>query len=552
MVDPPTIGAKPTQPKRRALARLSIPVVLLVCAVVVLTLAAIHFRWDPGPHDEGVRLYGAEQLLDGMMPGRDFYFNYVVGQLAVVAVAFSVGGVGVLPFRSMLFVMFVAKLAVLALLGLGLSRGRVGFVMAVVAGIMLWEVGYNLNEPTLVWLLVSMLLLWRWGSVGGWGWLCLAAGVHALVGLFRWDWWLASMPGAAAWCLLSPGPVAAGALIRRRLVYAAVFSLTTLAVCVGAMWLAYGGLTGFYHNTVVASLDMIQASSLPVPKPPPPNPFVLLRGEISLAAWVEILWIRVLFYAPALVMLGSLGLAWLLKSTSISRLFLSRLALPVLVALPFYVYASGRSDATHSLVLVQLILPLTAGVWHVGAAINSRLGRWLVRASVAVLWGLFVSWPLYNEPGRHGVPRREFTVDRAKGMLGPIQEVQDYEQSIRCVRQLTNRPIFVGSGRHDAVRVNDVLFYFLSQRPSATRWHQLNPGLTDTLSVQERIIADIEMQNVEVLVQWTHAESNEPNRSRWGTGEQTLDRFFHSHFALYKQFGRRQVWTRRSRGIEDR
>ena len=53
-------------------------------------------------------------------------------------------------------------------------------------------------------------------------------------------------------------------------------------------------------------------------------------------------------------------------------------------------------------------------------------------------------------------------------------------------------PLFAGLLRHDNVFANDVSIYFLADRPIATRYHELHPGVTTTQAVQEEMVAELQ------------------------------------------------------------
>ena len=48
--------------------------------------------------------------------------------------------------------------------------------------------------------------------------------------------------------------------------------------------------------------------------------------------------------------------------------------------------------------------------------------------------------------------------------------------------------------------MNDIAFYFLADRPSVTKYHELHPGLANTLPVQQAMIAELVDQEVTWIV----------------------------------------------------
>jgi hypothetical protein len=66
--------------------------------------------------------------------------------------------------------------------------------------------------------------------------------------------------------------------------------------------------------------------------------------------------------------------------------------------------------------------------------------------------------------------------------------------AIRYIQEHTaeNEAIFVGLNRHDKIFVNDVLFYFVSKRPSVTKWDMFAPGVQTTIKIQSEIVGELQ------------------------------------------------------------
>ena len=61
-------------------------------------------------------------------------------------------------------------------------------------------------------------------------------------------------------------------------------------------------------------------------------------------------------------------------------------------------------------------------------------------------------------------------------------------------------PIYVGVNRHDIVIVGDTGLYYVLDRPSATRYQELHPAITDTAPIQREIMADLENKDVYLII----------------------------------------------------
>jgi hypothetical protein len=90
---------------------------------------------------------------------------------------------------------------------------------------------------------------------------------------------------------------------------------------------------------------------------------------------------------------------------------------------------------------------------------------------------------------------------------------------------------YSGVGRHDKIRANDILFYFVSKRDAPTKWYYLEPGLQTTYPIQEQMIEDLDRRHVRYVIRnltWDNA--SEPNESRLSSGVTILDRYIESNY----------------------
>jgi hypothetical protein len=133
-------------------------------------------------------------------------------------------------------------------------------------------------------------------------------------------------------------------------------------------------------------------------------------------------------------------------------------------------------------------------------------------------------------------PLTESRLARARGIRVPPPK-RPYEELIEFVRNAVPPPerIFVGSTRHDRLYFNDVIFYFLSERESATGYHELHPGSATTEAVQSRIVRDLADVDTIVLASIL---SQEKNLSALSSGVTLLDDYIHrSYRVVYREAG---------------
>jgi hypothetical protein len=129
-----------------------------------------------------------------------------------------------------------------------------------------------------------------------------------------------------------------------------------------------------------------------------------------------------------------------------------------------------------------------------------------------------------------------------------IPRSADQAQAVEYVRANTSpgEKLYVGLLRHDLIFANDALFYFLAERDSATRYHELHPGVATTRPVQEEIVSDLEQASVPYVVLFSRYENRrEPNESSVSSGVTLLDDYIRDHYRQVEQFGDYMVWERK-------
>lgn len=94
------------------------------------------------------------------------------------------------------------------------------------------------------------------------------------------------------------------------------------------------------------------------------------------------------------------------------------------------------------------------------------------------------------------------------------------------LRQQTpqDKPIYIGAGRHDKIFLNAVMMYFMSERPAATKWYELHPGVQTRAETQQHMVEEMRHTPPSVVIldtAWDRAFEN--NRSSQSSGMHVLD-----------------------------
>lgn len=512
-------------PSRRAFA---------VPAVAALSLAwfLIGFDWPFMIYDEGVAVYGAARILRGDVPYRDFWLVYPPGQSYLLAGLFSLLGTTLIVER-VLTTLVLTTLAVLVyvtacdVVPSRVALGAWGTWTIAAATIPL----FGMAPPTaLVLGLASLHLLLRDGApsratIAASG---LTAGAAAL---FRHD--------------MAVYVVGAGlaALIGRRLRRAGVAYLAGAAAPVVAaigVLLATAGAAPL-HEAFVTPLEIYgEGRSLPFPALLP-DPRAWLRGAVSLAAYAGELWTSVFFYVPVLLLLlgaGGLIARWRARAVAAAGTLLPLVVFQALLLNE----ARLRSDVPH---VVFAWLPASLLAARLVREFADR--RWIAVAAAALGLGIaapVVAGKTFVLRAELGSPLPVFQLERARGIV-VAADASPYEAAVRYVqaRVPADRTIFVGNTRHDVIVANDVMFYFLADRHSATRYHHLEPGLATTPRVQETIVSELERDRVEYVV-LRDSRFDGPEMVLARRGATTLDEYLRRTFVPVARFGNYTICRR--------
>ena len=90
------------------------------------------------------------------------------------------------------------------------------------------------------------------------------------------------------------------------------------------------------------------------------------------------------------------------------------------------------------------------------------------------------------------------------------------------------------------------MLYFLADRPAATRWVEMEPGLTNSERGQLELIEALESRKVNTVVLLTLTAS-EPTATSRTNGIHTLDDYVQRTFVSSRKFGSYDVLVRREK-----
>lgn len=207
----------------------------------------------------------------------------------------------------------------------------------------------------------------------------------------------------------------------------------------------------------------------------------------------------------------------------------------------------SRPDPAHTLpmtlfMLISLALPLwVLAQLRAIAPVGSTLLRWFISLAILVIavpallagiQGIASQW-------NQSLPAGTLTAPRVAGAATDPATATNYDALITYIKEHTtpDEPIFSGSTRHDLLAGNDVLLYFAAERQAGVRDYSMMPGITTRRDVQQRIVDDLQRNNVALIVLSDNGIPQEPNRSRESSGVTLLDDYIAANYRIVQQFG---------------
>ncbi|HHE39878.1 MAG TPA: hypothetical protein ENL10_00055 [Candidatus Cloacimonetes bacterium] len=219
-----------------------------------------------------------------------------------------------------------------------------------------------------------------------------------------------------------------------------------------------------------------------------------------------------------------------------------------LIGILFLNQARVRSDSIHLLpaVLVCAIAGPTLFYALYKSSNNttkiqlSKLGSYLILAMIIIP----LSGPIYRK--FNSINSSYFFLPKISYRSGYAGISADLQDLVLYLRNCTGKKdaIYVGVDNHDQFIVNDIIVYFLAERPCATKYHELHPGVTNAPNIQKEIIQDIENARARVIVlaprYWY-----EPNETKVDSKTDCLDNYIREKYEFTQRFGVYEVWTRK-------
>lgn len=531
-----------------------------VLTVFVVAVGLFSLDWFNGFHG-GVSTVGAERVLAGDIPYRDFWTMYAPGHFYLLALLFRVFGKNYQVEIVSATVVSAAATASCYLLARNLGNKRLAaLTCATVFLTANYNTGYHRHLGSypcaILFIFLALncialyyktkrrnLLLWAGTATGSaiifkhdiGGYTAIAI-VTGLVVYHCVQWLQAENPERLA------------SLLIKIVVFSLSIAIVILPVLLYFAVLAWPDMVKNLVTFPLTDFRFARPESYPSLSP-------LSIYDSSLIKLLENLCKYLIFGLPfVFFLLGivTVGLAFYRRRPDYA-------ALGATFSLAYFFHYSAAhvqinthviSMSVYGALLVLLFLELAKSEYNFQVIGFRRL----CGVAVAAVWLLsLAAAPAYKK----WVGRRESV---AVLNLPKVSGIRVSSEEARNLTELSNfvnasippdQPIFIGLNRHDVVVYGDVMLYFILNRPNATRYQELHPAITDTAPIQREIVNDLRGKKIPLIIlkqlfsDEVLDEVKKDFLKHLPIGATELDDYIRENYAEVRRFGSYQIWQRR-------
>lgn len=498
-------------------------------ASVWLGLAIAYFGavllYQPGVYDEGLIVCGAERVAHGQVPYRDFYTGYPPAQFYTIAAVFRAFGTTLLAERVWDTLWRMAIVGLVYVL-IGRAAGRRPHPLPLICiGIFTGAAAFHLS-PMISGTLFGVGALWcatRYLNGHGIRWLWFSGLVAGAGVLYRHD---------LLFCVCAAVTIAASyqAFAERKrewLRVPGVFLAGVLLLVAPSALVIWSAVP---HNVLRQAFFEFPATDAAARRLPLPAPSIPALGDFYLPLAIVAVSAARLRWTPAAQ--RPIMLLWLLSSGLTLAL------------------ATQRLDTVHAYPAVLFSLVMLS--WQLAEPVSKNqnilfsMWRAAVLCLVILCYGI---WPLVLWGSELTEVMRMPPSEIARA--GAVRLEPDQQEAIQYIQRHlpVGKPLYVGTATHRLAYFNDVLFYFLADRPQVTRFDMFLPGVTNVAGGQSEIARNIEEKRVEYVVLFSGPLSREPNGSSVDSGITLLDDAIRRDYTEAAHFGRYTICRRRNHSL---
>jgi hypothetical protein len=491
--------------------------------------------------DEGFVLTNAFLLKSGLYPIRDFYSNYPPGSYYLVELAWKLFGVAAIDLRILSYGMVIGIAILSGAWVAKINRGTYSFFSA--GFVLMWLTclpGSSL--PYYSALFLTLIFGYRFLSITEAYLLptpiskvnVLITGIiFGSISFFRHDLFLYLGVLLAFSLVLFIFKARENGFVFLKRYFFAFFAGTALALFI--FWgyiLLHSSMSEVIRDLYTEQKAVLLARSLPYPNLLAWAPW---KRGISLPVILDRPFESGFFLISFIVPLFSFYRIQAAKKDLVTCMPLIIVFLIWLATLP---QMCGRTDSGHVMnVITPSLIILSAFIANFWQA-DKKL---IFCASLVLL--ILVITPLVTSFHWKEI-KPQAIVGNSLPHLFPLPD-EDWVDRSQVLKMIEERsgpkdPIYVGLWDHRKFLINEVDWYFFSERLGATRFLQFDPNLVNRADIQTEMIDSLEKSRPKVVVLANVPVWDEPNFSQV-VGSDLLDHYFEAHYRLLETIGRYKV-----------
>jgi len=503
-------------------------------------------------YDEGIILYGSERVFNGDIPYRDFWTMYGPAQFYLTALLYKIFGVSDIVPRG---IGLISKSLITAC-GYRMIIIFAPRINALVGSFWILCLLMNARNdcfpifPAIALSMLSIIFI-HYGLKQGRAYILVAGLFTGLATTFRHD---IGAYGAISVILIiffyQKTELRRQYGYKKALmdIFTYILGISILVIPVATALIFNVSTADLYENLIE-----IPAKIYPVTRNLPfPDVYEFFRGksEPSLANLFEIS-----VYLPFLVSIWFGGaevyyISQQKKNHSFSPLEGDWLLIPFLILTSLAFSLKGLVRVSTIMMVQSSILSVilvSIGIARINWRSKVQSMFFFPAIAVIVILLLFpfqeTRWRIMSGIEKLSLGNSDF-INRCLNPIMPrlvcVSADPDYIETAKYIQQnsATNDRIYVGTDRHDRIFANAIALYFMAERQSVTKWHELHPGIQTSFRIQKVMIQEMQRTPPRYLVldsRWNN--SDEPNASRLSSGITILDEYIRTNFAETQRFG---------------
>ena len=469
----------------------------LICAVILLCFALViavpRYKTGIEMGDEGFLAYGAERVLDGQIPNRDFVSLQPPLSFYTTAFFFRIFGISMVSLRILGFCIYLLIITMVYMVSLRFARP----ILALTAGILTAVMGMPVNSftPFAVWhgilaSLVALLLVLKFTETNKRHWAFLAGIASALIILSRHDQGFYFIIAVLIYAILvkfylkyiSPG----------RLLGFWTFGILAVMIPLLMFWLVCGAFPYMFRQLIIFPLYTYhETSSLAFP---------VFQGNLPLRTNLII----VSFYLTPII--NFIVTIWLIIKIVRKRFYAdhTHIAFVLIISILFYCQSLTRTDIYHFFITLPPFFILLALTIEALTKIFNK--KWISAVIILTYLSITASFILYTKANfLPSVKEKmaELSIERARGIKVHSIELAEKIEKVTKAIQMFSKP-----GDSILCLPYQPMLYFLSQRHNPTRWNYIWPG-DQTAEEHKQLIEQADESHPAVVVL---DEKNEMNK----------------------------------------